>query len=415
MSEFVRRQLALVEVYAETSSRGPILGPSITADDVVARRLALDSLTTPSNCVLEQKQAIATRQAIGEPEQPVAANDNKPKPVALTKVRKSSGKSVRGSFAETLPMIMLMRNTPDHVPEPIKSNWSVDATSTIPEPDIDESGKPLPAPEIEMLLEIEPSIAKIRRNFEKGAVVRGKPVKHKRLKKTPKLGPIIKIGKLKFSDGGQTEKSVRVRMGRVETFDFEMPISAMLHTEEKLSPHIGSDPGVGMSNSRLVGMMLPRNEDGSLATGRAFIPKGDTRRGKSFTPDQSRANIARAIANTPVMPNVTICPPGIASGTSRFSDQFVGVVKASKGKGGAVQWLDVFTPTRDREEFLASLNDLDPKTRTVLDAAMNAQNFGDIGAAAGQSPAYAVYAGGGKLALIAANDNFAAAAQRRAA
>ena len=425
-SDFVKRQLALVHLYAEGSAGNPIAGPSKTEVDVVARRQSIDRVTSPSKQLISKLRAIAARQAIGDP--PKSANDNSPKPSAA-RVRKSSGKSVRGAFADSLPMLMALRNTPDHRPEPIRSSWSTDASATISEPDRDETGKKLPSLAVDMLLEITPSIAKIRYAFEKGDVFRGKPQANKRTKKIAKRGPIIAIGKevkrgsvtniigLHFSDGSQTERATRVREGKVEAFDRPMPIGAMLGTSEKLSPHIGTDAAASLSNTRLCAVFFRKDEHGRPNNWRPFTPGGTMRRGRSYKPDQSRKLIDRAIANTRVMPPIKYCPPGIASGTARFADQFVGVVSSlsGTGKGGAVGWVDVHSAVQSAKEWKATIKSADPNALAVLRAALTAKNLGEVGAAAGQSEKYATYAGGGKLALKAANDNFAATARALAA
>ena len=84
-------------------------------------------------------------------------------------------------------------------------------------------------------------------------------------------------------------------------------------------------------------------------------------------------------------------------------------------KGGAVQWVDVYEAIKAHEAWQVTFKSVDEKTKGVLSAALTARTLGEIGVAAGQSVKYATYNGGGKRALIAANDNFAAAAKKYAA
>lgn len=432
VSDFVTKQLRLIEtrkkgalgwidpaMLRETVGAGPA---NEVQEEVAARRQHLNCLLQPTATFLATKDAIASRQAIGEDEPPVAANDNQPKPKKrdARAVHKSTGKFVRGTFAESLQMLMALRNTPDHLPAPVTSSWSIDPSSVVADLEIDDANPKAKSKDpndfsIEMLLGITPSLSRIRDAIENGDTLRGPPQKNVVTKKIAKRGPIVEIGKLNFSDGSQTEQAHRVREGKLEAFRWTLPLGAMLRTSEKLKPHIGGDAHATLSNRRLTGLIFNDDENGNPNNWHSFTPKGGTRKGRDYTAEQSRTLIAEALANTKVMPTVTKCPPGVASGTARYSDQFVGVVTASTGKGGAIQWVDVFEAIRNRQEWLSILNALDPKTTAVLGAALTARNFGEVGVAAGQSEKYARYGGGGKRALVAANDNLSAVVRKNAA
>lgn len=316
--------------------------------------------------------------------------------------------------ADRLQAIVKFRNEPDHPLEPLSSNWSVTPAGVVEtEEDDEEDGPAAPLYRTELELEIKPSIQHILRAmrgewewFDKSEEYKGEAVK--------------KIGKLQFSNGEQRERMVKTGPdGKAATYLCKIPRGAMLGATEKVgAPKGGSESSnvVTISNRNLTEMVMRRDAKGALIdpTTRVFIPKGESRLGHSYTATESRALIAEAIANTSVMPEVTVCPPGIASGTAKYSDQFIGMKPKSTGKSGAIGWVDFYTAARDREEWLATLDELADEDRAVLEAALSAQTLEDVGVAAGQSAEYARRKGG-KRVMVAANDNLARIADRVAA
>lgn len=301
------------------------------------------------------------------------------------------------TLAEQLTALLEYRNRPDSPPDPLQSNWNTDPSTVINDGAFDDEDEPEHLAE-DLLLEITPSIAQIRRQM-------GKQIVRNESKQ------IVSIGTLRFSDGSQHERVTVNGATGVETKQVKSRVGAMLGASEKLgAAHGGVSPQVvTISNSYLTGMMtgFERDADGR-PTGRPLRHQPYTtgvrarRKGKSLTAAQSRALIAEAIANTPVLPPVKHCPPGVASGTARFSDQFVGMKIGSTGKGGAPNWVDEFMAIRDFEEWQESVRALEPKHRMVLDAAMKARSLMDIspgGSARGARKR-------GKRLLVAANDNF---------
>ena len=285
-------------------------------------------------------------------------------------------------LAEQLTALMEYRNRPDHYPEPVTSSFVAE-----------------PANDNTMLAKAEgltgekslrtiPSIVQIDRES------RNEPVRNSK-------GQIVSIGSLRFSDGTQTEKAfMRGPDGDTIQYDRRMPRGAMLGTKETLVDGAsGASGGVAIPNSFLChDMMLPNHP---------FVPGSNRRPGKAMNAKQSRANLDKAIANTPVMPPVTVFPPGIAAGTAQFSDQFVGMKIGSTGKGGAPSWVDIFMAGEEQKEERKAHDELSMKDKAVLRAMLDGGSFADVGIAAGQSPLYAKYNGGGKRALKAANDNYA--------
>lgn len=419
MSEFVRQRMELVRRAATYAPRAAT-SCSPSEAEVVARRAAIAGKAQPSILTEDLIRQVAQRQAIGD--QPKTSNENKPpKAVAIPKVRKATGKFVRGAFAESLPMVMAFRNTPDHLPEPIQSNWSTEPTSVIAEVEFDEVGAAIVTAAEDLALEIRPSIRFVEEQIRTGPIVRAapKPLSKAQLRRGLRQqmqGPITAIGKLKFSDGTHRHRVTMRTEAGIVTENQEAPAGTMLGIVERVgAAHGGDASGVAhMSNTRTTALFLGQDQNRRPTNWRPFMPKGEIRRGRSLTRAESRALIEEASANTTVTLTVTKCPPGVASGTARFSEQFVGLVSGSTGKGGAPNWVEHFVALEERNAFLSAVAALDDKSRMTLVASTTARTFADVGIAVGQGAAYARRAGG-KLALVAANDNFATVSKKLAA
>ena len=274
-----------------------------------------------------------------------------------------NGKMARGTLADALTAVLEFRNRPDSPPDPLQSSWSTDPSTVIPDGAFDGDDEPETMAE-DLLLEITPSIAKIMHEVKVGPVVRA----------DGKNSHITAIGKLKFSDGTQTEQAMVNGATGVELKKVVMRAGAMLGTTEKLGgSHGGSAPAViTIGNAALSGRLGVEH--------RPYIPAiRNRRKGKSFTAEQSKANLAKAIANTPVLPPVTICPPGLASGTARYSDQFIGMKIGSSGKGGAPNWTDEFMAMRDHQDWQAAVREAEPQHLAVIKSAMSAKAIAELG------------------------------------
>jgi hypothetical protein len=319
--------------------------------------------------------------------------------------------------ADRVPALVRYREEPDHPYDPLASNWSVTSsglTEVYDDDADDDQQDPLYHQELET--EIRPSIPEILRAMRGDWTWR---------KVSPDYEgePVESFGGLHFSNGKQRERMLKTRDGKLATYLCEVPRGALLGAVEKNGGPRGASQTpdrVVVSNENLTLTLLRRDQNGDLLDPlpkpRVFIPKGNVRGDNDLTPAESRALIASAIANTLVMPPVTICPPGIASGAKNYSDQFIGMKPKPKptSKGGAIGWVDFFSAGRDRSEWLAVLESLDGDTRQTLDGAMTAQNYTEVGMLVGQSPEYARRKGG-KLALTAANDNLLAKMRKLAA
>lgn len=312
------------------------------------------------------------------------------------------GVEVKPSLADQLAAVLAYRNAPDHEPEPVQSNWTVvpanDNKAQVAEVDFS----------FERHLRMTPSVQEIMRQVKDGLVVRGEPVAVREGLDPPSLGPIVSIGRLRFSDGTQTERAYTTGPdGDLIQYDRRMECGAMLHTREEVEAQLGgrgfTDVDLENSNSYYAHL---------LGTPPARYIKGKARRkGKSLTAEQSRANLDQAIANTKVMPPIKKLPPGLPCGSKRVGDCFVGHLKSGGGNGGSVAWEDIGQTIENASVWKAVRKALKSKDLAAIDAAMAATNIGDIGVAVGQSREYARRKGG-KAALLAANDNLASAIKK---
>lgn len=285
-------------------------------------------------------------------------------------------------LAEQLQALLDYRNRPEDDPEPVQSNWTVVAANDNADPEevVDFS--------FERHLRMSPSVEEIMRQVATGPIVRND------------AGQIVKIGKLQFSDGTQTEKSYKVGPdGDVIQFDFTMPLGAMLNTREK-----GEGPAGGKGYSQVDEINSDKFYASTFGTDMPrFVKRTDRRNGKSLTAAESRKFIDDAIANTPVMPPVTKCPPGLPCGGPRVADSFIGFKKVSSGQSGSVAWQDIAQTIENTVVWRNVRRALRSEDIAVLDAAMQATTLADIDPGGSDRGARKR----GKRRLIAANDNLA--------
>jgi hypothetical protein len=279
----------------------------------------------------------------------------------------------------------------------------------------------------DMNLEITPSISRIMREM-RGDWVWADPEfeidpKTGNKKQLASSGHLKSIGELHFSNGEQKEKAFCYGPGGdVIEYNRTVERGGMLRTTEETGAAKGSaeqSSRVEISNQNLTTVLLGRDDKGELVTPapavRKYIPSGTMRKGTSLTADQSRAMIADAIANTKVMPSVTYLPKGLPMGTAKASNCFIGMKPKPSGKGGAsIRWVDFFMAGQDRKEWLAVIGELDETTHKVIETALEAGSYAEVGVAMGQSKSYA-RTKGGKMLLKAANDNLAEIIRKSAA
>ncbi|WP_367354200.1 hypothetical protein [Agrobacterium pusense] len=296
-----------------------------------------------------------------------------------------------GSLAEQLAAVRRFATEPDHQPEPLQTNWSVvPANDNNPDEieDLKHDRKRL----------VTPSVAEIMKNVATGEVERNS------------AGQVIRIGKLRFSDGTQTEKAFRLTIdGGVEEYAARMPAGAMLGSRDKVDVALGGDDNpqeITDSNQYFADM---------LDTKKARYLTGKKHKGPRvrMTADEARAELAKAYANTD-MTKVTFtrCPDGLPCGSAKIADSFLGMQKTTCAGGGSMMWQDIVTALADRKDWFDAIDELKDEDRATLEAARTARNMADIGLKAGHQGKQAERQG--KRRLMAANDNLMAALRKAA-
>lgn len=304
------------------------------------------------------------------------------------KAANDNDKYVRGTFADMIPAVLAYRNRPDHKPEPLQSSFTTEPATVHIEPEVRASMF------TEQNLRVTPSVEEIAREM------RNHPVRNAD-------GRIVSIGRLKFSDGTQTEKAFTIGPdGDVVQYDRRMPTGAMLGCSERLTDSSGGGnaPAKVMVSTAALAEALGVQH-------RQYIPGRTPRRGKIYKSAEARALIESAIANTPVMPPVTKCPPGLANGTQQVSECFIGMKIGSTGRGGLIQWVDLYTAGREHDDWVAAEGALSDEDKETLDSTMTASNLAQLG-----------YGGHRRTKerqavkrLKAANDNLVAVMRKKAA
>lgn len=306
------------------------------------------------------------------------------------------------NLADQLSALLAYHKATDHEPEPVQSNWSVvpanDNAAQVAEAEFG----------FERHLRITPSVKEIMRQVKHGAVVRGDIAEPLGNTTKASKGPIVEIGRLRFSDGTQTERTYATGPdGDLVQYRRTMEVGAMLHTREQVESMLGgrgfSDADLENSNAyyaNLLGTQPAR-----------YIKRTKRRHGPSLSAKQSRANLDAAIANTPNMPTVIKLPPGLPCGTEKIGDCFVGYLKPASGNTGAIAWQDIGQTIENAKVWRNLRKSLKSKDLVAIDAAMTAKNIEEVGVAVGQKKEYARRKGG-KRAIMAANDNLAAAIKK---
>jgi hypothetical protein len=300
-----------------------------------------------------------------------------------------AGKTRHGSLGEQLKATWEYHNRPEHI-EPMQTNWATIAANDNNPEDTADFGH-------ERFLRISPSVEEIMRQANTGEIERNG------------AGQVVRIGKLRFSDGTQTEKAYTYGPdGKLIRFDAPMPVGAMLGTRDELEGALGGTSKAGetqRSNEYFADVLnvgLPR-----------FVKSSGRRKGRNFTRDEAAAMLAQAVANTATMPAVTLCPPALPCGSQSPTECFLGMRKAKKGESGSIGWEDLATLKSNRARWREVKAALKPKSKRTLDAAAKAKNMREVGEVFGFAGKHAERRG--KAALIAANDDLMAAINSAAA
>ncbi|WP_201271859.1 hypothetical protein [Sinorhizobium meliloti] len=208
---------------------------------------------------------------------------------------------------------------------------------------------------------------------------------------------ITRMGKLRFSDGAQTERGHKLVLEKVVEAQISMPVGAMLGGREKSTRDKGGEEDCSGSNSHYRWMV-----DGRTATPPKLRPKKQER--EKTTKAQDRQALADAYANTPVMPEIKKYPDGFPASPTNLRQLFVGGRKGKKGESGSQAWEDIYSEKQERDRFQRGLDAMQDAHVRVLTEAMSAKSLAELGETRGYKGRHAIDAG--RRLLRAANDNF---------
>ncbi|NGO63941.1 hypothetical protein G6N76_09660 [Rhizobium daejeonense] len=291
-----------------------------------------------------------------------------------------------GSLAEQLDALLTFATAPDHEPEPIQTNWTITPANENNPEDVAEL-------KTERLWNISPSVEEMMRQVHAGPVHRND------------VGQIVRIGRLRFSDGTQTEQAMKVTIdGKVVTFQDRMPTGAMLGTVDKERAQRGGNenPQELTDSNDYFAEMLKTRKGRYVTASRKRQPR------QQISREEAKRILAEAYAKAgDVSKLITRYPDGLPCGSQKVADSFIGMRKTTCAGGGSMAWQDIVTAKADQKEWFDALDALKATDREVLEAARTATNYADIGMSIGQSSEYARRKGG-KRVLKAANDNLMA-------
>jgi hypothetical protein len=207
---------------------------------------------------------------------------------------------------------------------------------------------------------------------------------------------IVRIGKLRFSDGSQTEKGQKLVIDKVVDAQIEMPVGALLGSREKSTRDKGGEEDSSGSSSHYRWM---------IGAARAATPPKLRPRKKEREPTtkaQDRQMLADAMAKSTAP--VTKCPDGFPASPTNLRQLFIGGRKGKKGESGSMAWVDIYTEKENRENFQRGLDAMQDSHVRMLTEAMSAKSLAELGEKRGYKGRHAIDAG--RRLLRAANDNF---------
>lgn len=289
------------------------------------------------------------------------------------------------TLAGAMSALLAYRSRPEGEPVPLKTNWSlVAANDTEPENVADMSCARLQL--------VTPSVDEIMRQ-----------VATKDIEKN-EAGQIVRIGRLKFSDGTQVEPGYKCAPGGgIVAVKHRMTAGALLGAQDKQHTIIGDtdNPPEQTASNRYFAKMFGINPKR-----RVPAKKELKRNGKGFSRNEAAAMLSEAYANTQNLPDVKTYPVGFPAASNSVADNFVGMKKAAPKDTGGSGWQDISTAMVDREIWAHAVADLSKRDKEVLDEAAHgrAKSYAWIGEAIGFSPEYARRKGGARV-LRAANEN----------
>ncbi|RVI03472.1 hypothetical protein CN205_23345 [Sinorhizobium meliloti] len=208
---------------------------------------------------------------------------------------------------------------------------------------------------------------------------------------------ITRVGKLRFSDGTQTERGHKLVLEKVVEAQIDMPVGAMLGGRERSTRDKGGEEDCSGSNAHYRWMV-----DGRTATPPKLRPKKQER--EKTTKAEDRQALADAYANTPVMPDIKRYPDGFPARPTNLRQLFIGGRKGKNGESGSQAWQDIYTEKENREKFQRGLDAMQDSHVRVLTEAVSAKSLAELGETRGYKGRHAIDAG--RRLLRAANDNF---------
>lgn len=208
---------------------------------------------------------------------------------------------------------------------------------------------------------------------------------------------IVRIGSLRFSDGSQKEKGQKLVFGEAVDAEIRMPIGAMLGCNEKSARDKGAEIDETGSNSHYRWMVKGKS---------AKQPKKKARSKLRVVMSkmEARAMLAKAIENTPVMPEVKRGPDGFPYGPAALRQLFIAGRKGKNGETGSQAWEDIAVESENKRQFEIALGSMLDSDVTILADAVDAKSLAQLGEARGYKGRHAIDAG--RSLLRAANDNF---------
>lgn len=330
----------------------------------------------------------------------------------------TKAKSRHGSIADQLKAILAYRSKPEGNFEPVSSNWEIFVSANHSSPDETKDFT------VERRWSIRPTIGELSRELAKAEYTTKKDASRKTIGRGflyPVSGDVefgaytddkgqqnkivVRIGKLRFSNGSDTERAYTYGPdGNVVMYDARLPVGAMINTSESQERVLGGANKRQAQSNAYFTEIFPSN----LPNKAKKAPRSQYAK---VSKEETRAELQAAYNNTPELPPITKCPPGMPWQPSNVADMFLGVKKSVSGASGSAMWQDISKALVDREvweEMLASLPNQDV---AVLEASLTACNMTEVGVAVGQGKEYARRKGG-KRALVAANDNLRAAIKK---
>ena len=271
--------------------------------------------------------------------------------------------SRHSSLAEQLAPILAYRDIEQSANSSISSGYSAEDIADLHE---------------ERRIGIRPTLSEIMQSVKSGPIERNEQ------------GRIVQIGKLRFSDGTQTERTSKLGIdGKVIEDNIRMPVGAMLGCKEAQERVLGG----GAKNDG--------ESNAFFCTAFCVVPVTYKTSGKINRISKGNCAIDYMLAvYRAYTGDITKCPDGMAMGTPHIADNFIGMRMQPKAIGGSISWTDLSDKLAEREEYLAIERNISEQDKKEVTAAIDAKSLGHFGQSVGMSAQYARQ-GGGKKRLLA--------------